>query len=324
VRYVLEGSVRKAGNRVRITAQLIDTTTGFHLWSERYDRDLADIFALQSEISEKILTALKVELRDAALKGMMRKSTRNVKAQDVYLKGFFHYQRLTREDNQEARRLFERAVEIDPDFAVAHALLGVTYLVEYTSGWSLDPTLMDRAEELAERALDLDPHTPPAYALSAAVKLSTGRTAEAVAAAEQAVELNPNVEFPRLVLGMALAAEGRSVAAMESISRALRLNPKAPSGAWVMAAWVNLQVGRKEKAVELCEQLRAANPDMILARIPLAAHYESEGQHEEARAVVDEILRVNPDFTVEDAIRLSRLPDSEAWAGDLRKAGLKE
>jgi adenylate cyclase len=323
VGYVLEGTVRKAGGRVRITAQLIDTTSGFHLWSESYDRELSDIFALQSEISQKILVALKLEMRDAEIKRIIQRSSRDPKAHDAFLKGLHHYQRFTREDNLEARYLFEQAVEQDPDFAAALATLGVTYYLEYSFGWNLDPTLMQRAARLAERSLALNQPTPGAYSLSSLINLSEGRVSEAVTAAERAVDLSPSLDFSRLTLALALREQGRFVAALESVAQALRLNPKARSGTLYVAASVNFGAGRSERAVELWEQARAANPDMILARIPLAALYESEGRHEEARTLAQEILRVNPDLTANSATLLAGGGfDTDDAREHLRSAGL--
>jgi adenylate cyclase len=324
VRYVLEGTVRKLEGRVRITAQLIDATSGFHLWSESYDRGLSDILALQSEISQQILVALKVELRDAAIERIARRSSRDLEALDTLWRGVAHHQRYTREDNLEARYHYERAIEQDPDFAVAYALAGTTYLIEYSFGWNLDPALLDRAEELARRALALDPSTAPAYTALTLINLGQGRLAEALAAAERSVELEPNVEVSHLVLGMALARQGRFVAAMQSVARAMRLNPKAPSGIRVVVAYVNFGAGRTEKAVELWEQARATNTDMIIARIPLAALYESEGRHEEARALAQEILRVNRDLTAESATELALTLgfDRDEAIDNLRRAGL--
>jgi adenylate cyclase len=324
VRYVLEGTVRKVEGRVRITAQLIDATSGFHLWSESYDRELADILALQSEISQQILVALKLELRDAALERITRRSSHDLKALDIFWRGTAHIERYTREDNLEARYLFERAIEQDPDFAAAYALGGATYTVEYSNGWNRDPALLDRAAELAERALALDPSSVPAHIVLSAVRSRQGRLAEALASAERAVELAPNVEVSHLMLGTALARQGRFVAALQSVAHAMRLNPKAASGVRVLVAYVNFAAGRTENAVELWEQVRAANPDMILARIPLAALYESEGRHEEARALAQEILHVNRDLTAESATEMALTLglDRDEFGDNLRSAGL--
>ncbi len=323
VQYVLEGTVRKSEGRVRITAQLIDATTGFHRWSERYERELSNIFALQSEISQEILAQLKVELRDAQIERFTRRSTTDVKAYDTFMQGFAHLARFTHEDTLEARYLFERAIEQDPDFGVAYAFAGMTYFNEYSFGWNLDSTLLDRATELAQRALALAPSEGPAYVLWSLIKLNEGQLGEAVAAAEKAVELNPNIEVPHLVLGLALAQQGRMAAAMQSLARALRLNPKAPSGSWVIVAYINFQAGRRQEAVELLERVRASNSDLILARIPLAIFYESEGRHEEARVLVSEILAVNPNFTAESVTRLALLGSApDEGRASLRRAGL--
>ncbi len=324
VRYVLEGSVRKSEGQVRITAQLIDVTTGFHLWSESYDRELSDILALQSEISQQILIAMKVEMRSAAVERIARRSSRDLKAQDAVWRGIAHMERGTREGNLEARYQFEQAIEQDPDFAMAYGMAGSTYFIEYISGWNLDPALLDRAAELSSRALALDPSTVPGHVVMSNVHLREGRVAEALAAAERAVELAPNVEFPHMTLGFVLARQGRFVAAMQSAARAMRLNPKAPPGLQDGVASVNFAAGRTDKAVELWEDARAANTDMIRARIPLAALYESEGRHEEARALVREILRVNPDLTAESAagVALGFGFDKNEATEDLRSAGL--
>ncbi len=310
---------------MRITAQLIDATSGFHLWSESYDRELSDILALQSEISQQILVALKVELHDAAIKRIDRRSSRDLKALDTLWRGFAHTQRYTREDNLEARYLYERAIEQDPDFAVAYALAGATYVIEHTFGWNLDPALLDRAAELAERALALDPSVPPAHVVLSVVHGYQGRLTEALAAAERAVELIPNIEASHLVLGTALARQGRFVAASQSVAHAMRLNPMSPTGVRVLVAYVNFAAGRTEKAVELWEQARAANTDLIAARIPLAALYESSGRHEEARVLAQEILRVNRDLTAESATELAQVGgfDPDDAIDHLRSAGLR-
>jgi adenylate cyclase len=327
VRYVVEGSVRRAADRVRITAQLIDATTGFHLWSEQYDRDLADVFEVQSEISQEILVALSVEIRDAALERIAHRSTRDLMAYDAFARGMSHYWSFTREGNSEARHLFERAIERDPGFAMARAFLGGTYLTEFASGWNLDAALIERCEEHAQRAIELDPAIPTGHALLTAVHVYRGRLDEAVAAAERAVALGPNVEPPHVMLALASAKQGRLLAALRSLDRAMRLNPRGTSLVWTLAGLVNQAAGRTERAVELLERVRAANSDMIGARIPLAALYEAEGRHAEAREVAREILRVNPHLTARTATELMPLLDPDSareWADHLHRAGLPD
>jgi adenylate cyclase len=331
VRYVLEGSVRKAGDHVRITAQLIDATTGGHLWSERYDRDLSEIFVLQSEIAEEVLIAVDLEIQAAERQRLSRKSSEELTTVDALWKGFYHLNRLTRKDNEEARRLFERVLDLDPGHADAHAHLGNTYLVEFAHGWSSDAKLLDMAEELARRAIALDDSQPGGHQVMGWVHLSRGNLSEATAAAERVIALTPNSEYGHAVRGLALARGGRFLEASGAMRRALRLNPRAPSTLLGFVAFVNFAAGRTEKAVEQLERVRMANPDNINSRTVLAAYYGREGQTGKASAAVAEILRINPDFSVararelyagwEDAIGPQEFA---AYREALGKAGLPE
>jgi adenylate cyclase len=331
VRYVLEGSVRTVGDRVRITAQLIDATTGGHLWSERYDRDLSEIFALQSEIAEGIFLAVDVEIGAAEAQRLARKPSENLTAIEAVWKGIYHLNRVTREDNEKARRLFERVLEFDPGYADAHAYLGDTYLIEFANGWSSDAKLLDRAEELARRAIALDDSQPAGHQIMAWVHLRRGNLAEAITAAERVIALAPNWEWGHAARGLALAQEGRFLEASGAMRRALRLNPRASSALLGMVARVNFAVGRREKAVEQLERLRMANPDNITSRAFLAAYYGREGLPDKASAAAAEILRISPDFNVARARALAGgwenaigPQEFAAYMEALRKAGLPE
>jgi adenylate cyclase len=311
VRYVLEGSVRKADGQVRITAQLIDATTGFHVWSERYDRELRDIFAVQSEISEKILASLKVGISAAEIDRIRQKPTDDLRAYDALAEGLFHLNRATKNDNTEARRLFARAIELDPKYASAYALLGQTHLQRSGMGW-----------EFAAQALDLDPLDPSPYKLLAQVNIARGRATDAIAAAERAVALSPNDEWAHVWLGTSQALDLRLIDALGSLRQALRLNPRSPSEIWLIIAYVDWFAGRTKEAVDLWESLRASNPDMIRARILLAAHYVETGREPEARELVREILRVNPKFTVGMAFEI--LPNVEQHLGPSESAKVRD
>jgi TolB-like protein/Tfp pilus assembly protein PilF len=260
------------------------------------------------------------------LDGIVDRSTRDLVAYDLDLKAASLFRRYTREDNLEARRLLERAIERDPSFALAVGMLGATYFVEYSALWNLDETILERAEELARRAMALDPTAPSAHVTLAGVHAYRGRLDEALAAAERGATLAPNMENPHLMLAFVSLRQGRAVAALQSVDRALRLNPRGTSVAWVIGAWVNLEAGRTEQAVEMLERERAANPDTINARVPLAVIYEGEGRHGEAHEVVREILRVNPQLTVEAVIRAMALDAarSREFRENLRKAGLPD
>jgi adenylate cyclase len=163
VRYVLEGSVRKADGQVRITAQLIDATTGYHLWSGRYDRPFTDIFALQDEIVQKIVTTLKLQLTLEEQGVLVRKTTDNLEAYDYFLRGLESYNRATQEANAQARQMFEKAIELDPQYAEAYAGLSWTHSREWVYQWSQDPQALERAFVLAQKAVTLD--DSPASAL---------------------------------------------------------------------------------------------------------------------------------------------------------------
>jgi adenylate cyclase len=331
VRYVIEGSVRKAGDRVRITAQLIDATTGGHLWSERYDRELDDIFAVQSEIAQEILGAVGVEMAAAESQRVARKTLQDLTAVEASWKGQTYLMQGTREGVAKARLLYERAIEIDPDYAPFYAWLGNTYMTEYASAWSRDPALLDRAEELARRSIDMDPSWPAGHVTLGWVALFRGNSAEALASADRAIERAPNVEWPHALRGLALSEQGRMLEATASIRRALRLNPRRPRALLMIVAFVNLAAGRTEKGIEQMERVRNANPDNILSRLVLADHYEREGRHDQASIAVSEILRTVPDFSVENLLmgfpNLRRNLGFEAFVervDALRKAGLPE
>ena len=255
------------------------------------------------------------------------KPTGNLTAYDLVQQALSHWNRYTRKDLLEARRLMEQAVELDPEYAWAWSGLGATYTVESAFLWNLDPTLMDRAEDLVNRALALDPTIPGPHIVLAGVNLFRDRPAAAAIAAEKAIELAPSWPRAHYFLGVAMAQQGRFIDATRAINRAQRLDPKSPPGLLVIIPYVNLAAGRTDVAVEMFEQVRTSNTDMIIAQIPLAALYESDGRHAEAQALAREILDVNPDMTADAAAGkfvASLLGDDRAaeWRVALRSAGL--
>jgi len=332
VRYVLEGSVRKAGSQVRITAQLIDAISGFHIWSERYDRELADIFALQSEISEEILLALKVKIEEAELGRIRSKPSRDLTAYDLMMRANAQFMRYTRQDVLKARLLLEQALELDPDFPGAHGLLGSTYATEYGFGWSFDPTLLDRAEELARRELELNPSEPLGHVTLAAAYMFQGRSGDAIRASEKAIELAPNLPIPYYYLAGSLAQEMSFVRVPQLLNRAMRLDPRAPSPVWTLMAVANLAADRYDEGIEILERVRVANPELLMGRLWLASTYSYVERDPDAQAEGRDILRVNPDMTADRAIpimfggRAGAEVVGEERAGqireNLRKAGL--
>jgi adenylate cyclase len=192
VRYVLEGSVLKADNQVRITAQLIDATTGYHLWSQRYDRPLKDIFALQDEIVQKIVTTLKLQLTLQEQGYIVRKHTDNLEAYDYYLRGLESYFRFTKEANVQAREMYEKALALDPQYAEVYAWLGATHWLEWSWRWSADPQTLERAFALAQKAVALDDSLPVAHSLLSVAYAAKQQYDPAIAEGERAIALDPN------------------------------------------------------------------------------------------------------------------------------------
>jgi adenylate cyclase len=326
VRYVLEGSVRKANSRVRITAQLVDATTGGHLWAERYDRDLKDIFALQDEVTQKIVAALAVKLTADEKKRLMRKYTDNIDAYDFYLQGAEYQNRYTKEANVQARQLFKRAVGLDPEFAMAHAALGFTHFHEWTFGWSRDPQPLEHAFELAQLTLDLDDSLPLGHHLLGKVYLWKKQHEKAIAELKKAIAFSPNDADQLVGLGYILNFTGRPEDALGLVKKAMRLNPMYPAYYLWELGHSYFLTGRYEEAIETLNKVLDRNSDFMPAHAYLAASYSEIRREEEARAEVAEIKRLSPQISLE-AMR-QRLPykdqaGMERLFDRMRKAGLK-
>ncbi|RWA79312.1 adenylate/guanylate cyclase domain-containing protein [Mesorhizobium sp.] len=326
VRHVLEGSVRKSGNRVRITAQLIDATSGGHLWAERFDRDLTDIFAVQDDVTQQIVGALALNLTEGDRQRLAPEHPRNIEAYDCFLRGRELWYRLTKETNIAARDLLQRAIEQDPEFASAHAFLALTHGLDYLNRWSASPPeSMAQAEEVATRAVMLDDSDPWAHWALAIVKLYTRRHDGAIDEAERAIVLNPNFAEGHVILGEALYYSGRSEEALESFARGKALNPYFPDVLLHFQALASFQLGRYEEAVDLLMQRLARNAVTDVSRALLAASYGHLGRFAEARTAWQEVLRVNPDYSLD--YRRKVLPyknpaDFELVVDGLSKAGI--
>ena len=326
VRYVLEGSVRKANGRVRITAQLVDATTEGHLWAERYDRDLKDIFALQDEVTQKIVAALAVKLTADEQKRLVRKYTDNMEAYDFYLQGKEYQNRYTKEANGKARQMFERAVDLDPEFATAYAALGFTHLHEWTFGWSQDPQSLAHAFELAQRTLDLDDSLPLGHHLLGKVYLWKKQHEKAIAELEKAIALSPNDADQLVGLGYILNFTGRPEEAIGLVKKAMRLNPMYPAYYLWELGHAYYLMGRYEEAIETLKRVLDRNSDFMPAHALLAASYSEIGREEEARAEAAEIKRLSPQISLEALIQRLPYKDQavlERLFDSMLKAGLK-
>ncbi|TET85022.1 MAG: tetratricopeptide repeat protein, partial [Desulfobacteraceae bacterium] len=326
VRHLLEGSVRKADDRVRITAQLVDATTEGQLWAERYDRDLKDIFSLQDEVAQKIVAALAVKLTEDEEKRLVRKYTDNMEAYDSFLQGLEYKNRFTKEANIQARQMYERAIDLDPEFAAAYALLGLTHFHEWSLGWSQDPQSLEQAFELAQRAIALDDSLPKAHAILGEVYLWKKRHEQAIAELEKTIALNPNDADGIARLGNILNWTGRPGKAIGLVKKAMRLNPMYPTWYLWNLGHAYFLTGRYEEAIETLHRVLDHNPGFLPAHVYLTCSYIELGRHEEARAEAAEVMKLSPQTSTEawrqripykDQAVLERLFDS------LRKAGLK-
>jgi TolB-like protein/class 3 adenylate cyclase/Flp pilus assembly protein TadD len=326
VRYVLEGSVRKADNQVRITAQLIDATTGGHLWSERYDRPLQDIFALQDEVVRKIVTTLKLQITVQEQGDLVRKTTDNLEAYDAYLRGVEATNRHTKEANTQARQLFEQALELDPQYAEAYAFLGLTYFAEWTFQWSQDSQALEQALALAQRAVAEDDSLAQAHAILGFVYLWKKQYDQAIAEEERAIALDANLTDAYVQLGETLKFTGRPEEAIGLIEKAMRLNPHYPASYLFLLGEAYRVAGRYEEAIAAYKKALTRNPDLLPVHVNLAAVYSELGREEEARAEVAEVLRINPKWSLEIWKQRQPYKDPamvERVFAALRKTGLK-
>ena len=328
VRHVLEGSVRKAGGRVRITAQLIDATTGGHMWAEKFDRDLTDIFAVQDGVTGHIVSALALNLSRGDRKSIAVERTENQEAYDCFLRGRELWWAFSAAANREAERLLRRATTLDPGFAPAFAFLAATMANGYSNGWSDNPAeALEDAEKAAREAVQLDERYP--YALwSLGMTLSwRRRNDEALAAAEKAIAYNPNFADGHSMVGVLLHFAGRSAEALRYFDRAMALDPRFNSIVLYFRAQAAYQLGQYDEAVSLLRRRILRNPETDVSRVLLAATLGQLGRLDEAREAWREALIINPAYSLEQ--RRNVLPyknpaDFDRIVEGLRKAGLPE
>jgi adenylate cyclase len=316
VRFVLEGSVRKAGNRVRITAQLIDAGNGGHLWAERFDRDLTDIFSTQDEVVEKIVGALSVTFTRGEQQRLHRRGTASVEAYETWLRARASLTRGTRESVAEAKAMYRRAIEIDGNFPAPHAGLSLAGISNYSSGWAADPAQeLDEAETWARRALELNDQDPIGHMALGNVLLWRRNHEGALAEFRRMTELDPNFAQGHSATGMALMYAGRSADALQPIATSMRLDPHYPPVVLHFLAQANLSLGQYEVAAQLLRDRIARNPHTESSRMLLAACYGHLGRLDDARATWAEVLEINPDFSLTQ--REGVMPYKDA--GDFRR-----
>jgi adenylate cyclase len=328
VRYVLEGSVRKSSNRVRITAQLIDAATGGHLWAERFDRDLTDIFAVQDDVTQQIVAALAVNLTESDKQQLAPEHTENVEAYDAYLRGREAWWSTRQASNAEAQKQLQRAIELDPKFASAYAFLATSHMIDYVAGWSRTPDVsLQKADELAARSLALDDKDAVGHWARGFIDLYMRRHDTAIAAARRAVAINPNFALAHAGLGEALHYSGEHKAALISFGHAVALNPYRPDLILHFQAQANYQLGRYETAIELLKRRLAGNPHSDVSHVLLAACYGQLGRHDEARSEWEQAMQINPAYSLEHRRKVLPYKDSASFdrlVEGLDRAGIRQ
>ena len=298
VRYVLEGSVRKGGDRIRVTAQLIDAATGHHQWADRYDRQLDDMFAVQDDITHKITVEMRVQLSLGEKARMRAGGTKNLRAWELIVRADELNNRLIREDNQEARRLAEEAVHIDPGYASAWTELGWTHWSDVYFGWVDSPEgSTTRGFEAAHKALELEAEHPNTLALLGFLHRLRGEHDRAVELTERSVSLAPNDAENTAEFAHALAFAGKPNEAVEVFKRAMRLSPIYPAWYLVGLGICYYSMNELDGAISAFREAVGLAPDSAFARIYLTSALVDGGSAEEARAMAGEVMRIERDFS---------------------------
>jgi adenylate cyclase len=328
VRYVLEGSVRRAGDRVRITAQLVNAATGHHLWAEQYDRDMKDIFALQDEITIKILTAMRVKLTEGEQARMRKgKGPQNLDSYLKFLEGSGYLQRLNIESNISARRMAEEVIALSPGSPIGYFLLASTHALDYWLGSTKSPQeSIEKAIELAQKSLALDDTLAQPHGLLSHLYSLKREHQKAIAEGERAVALDPGGADVHAWYAMSLTHACKPEEAIPLFQKAIRLNPFGPTWYFLFFGNALRMTGRFEEAVSAYRRALQVSPDNIMAYVALAATYSMMGREKDARAEAEELLRLNPKFSLDYFTKISVYKEQSVIddiIDALRKAGLK-
>ncbi len=324
VRYVLEGSVRKSGDEIRITAQLIDAGTGHHIWAERYDRDLEDIFAVQDEITMTILNALEVELTDGEQALLKKKGTNDLQVYLKLLQGYNYRWNVNPENNLKARQICEDIISEEPNYASAYTLLAETHLNDVWLATTKSPKeSFGKAAALAQKALSIDSSQGTAYGILGRIKILRKDWEKGISLSNQRVELEPNNADAHHDLGLNLCFAGRPKEAIPIIKKAIRLNPVAPAQYLNSMAIAYRMLGEYDQAIEYLEKATQQYPNHIWGHLNLSACYILTDRKQEAHLESKEVLRLNPKFSLDKfakTLPLKNQEEKKMFIGALRKA----
>jgi len=328
VRYVLEGGVQKSADRIRVTAQLVDVLTGHHLWAERYDRDLKDIFALQDEITKSVVTAVDAKLLVGEEAPKRARGTENLGAFLKTLEARYYTGGTSRVGLTRAKGLLDEAIALDPTYPHAYYVLGTIHMLEALSGFSRNPReSLELSNKMLRKANELDGSLAMARAQVGYNMTLLRRYDEAVAEVERAYELAPTDNTVRFFYGNVLGYIGRAQEAIPILQGVIREYPRPPNPRLRALALAQREAGRYEEAIETLKRAVARDPDDIIAQVSLATCYGIMGREEEAQTAAKEVLRLNPKFSFGSDLRTNALKDPaarERAAQALRKAGLPD
>jgi adenylate cyclase len=327
VQYVVEGSFQKSKDRVRITVQLINATTGHHLWAEKYDRELGDIFALQDEITIRIMSALEVKLTEGEQARLRHRGPANLEAFVKVAKALAHFRLMNREGNALAKKELEEAMVLVPENSSLYSLLAATHMMDLWLG-STESNLISfaQATTCVKKAIALDKDNSDAYLVLGKLHEIKREHDEAIAAAERAITLNPNGADAYAGLGIILAHTGRPEEGVDFVKKAIRLNPIPPAYYFNHLGVAYRASGQYEEAISAYKKAIHNQPTFLFAHIGLAASYIHVGQEEEAHAEAAEVLKIDPEFSLEHWAKtypLKKKADKDLYIAALRKAGLK-
>src|SRR5216684_3181749 len=327
VKYVLEGGVQKAAGHLRVSAQLVDATTGAELWAERYDRPLSDIFSVQDELVRRIVTTMGLQLTLWEKTGhQMFRGTDNLEAYDYDLRGWEYFFMVTREGFPKAREMWEKAIQLDPKYAEAYAGVGLTYYFEALYQWSGDPQAFDQAYQWAQKAIALNNSEPEAYMLLGNLDLTKRRYDQAISEGQRAVSLAPNLTDGYFWLARILVYSGRPKEAVVAAEKGMRLNPRHPEYCLTQVGIAYLSMGRFKEARSIFEETYANAPNQPAGYMFKAIADVEMGRDDDARAEAAEVLRLSPHYSLATWQQAYPLKDAvlqERWRSDLRKAGLR-
>jgi len=327
VGYVVEGSVRKVGDRVRIIAQLNDVTTGAHIWAERYDRELKDVFAVQDEITEAIVAAIEPQLYAAENFRAQRKPPDSMDAWDLVMRALSHYWRVTRQDNVVAQALLEKAVAIDPSYSQALGLLASSRAFCAHMGWENMAVALPIAEKAARTAIQIDHEDPWSHEALEFVHLFARRFDDSLAEFELALRLNPNFALAQGLYGLVLSYCGRWEEADLAANRALRLSPRDPFSAiyYGIAAYAQFLGRNYDKAMQLAREAIRQRSDFVGGHRVLVAAAGMAGDSDTARGGLQELRRAQPNISLtwlREIMPIKRDDDREHYLEGFRRAGL--